>query len=55
MTPTADDPPPLRTPLIQIDGVWVKLEYLNPSGSVKDRVAHFLLSSGDANARLEGV
>jgi hypothetical protein len=23
------------TPLIQVDGIFVKLEYLNPSGSIK--------------------
>jgi len=23
------------TPLVMVDGVWVKLEYLNPSGSIK--------------------
>jgi cysteine synthase len=34
------------TPLIRLDGVWVKLEYLNPSGSVKDRVARYVLEKG---------
>lgn len=32
-----------NTPLIQADGVFVKLECANPGGSVKDRVAHFML------------
>ena len=36
----------LRTPLVLLDGVWVKLEYLNPSGSIKDRVASFVLQKG---------
>ncbi len=36
----------LRTPLVLLDGVWVKLEYLNPSGSVKDRVASHVLEKG---------
>ena len=36
----------LRTPLVQVDGVWAKLEYLNPSGSVKDRVASHVLDKG---------
>ncbi|HYS78586.1 MAG TPA: pyridoxal-phosphate dependent enzyme [Candidatus Dormibacteraeota bacterium] len=35
-----------RTPLVRADGVWVKLEYLNPSGSVKDRVASHVLRDG---------
>ena len=44
--------PPLRTPLEHLDGVWVKMEYRNPSGSVKDRVARHLLESGIAGGRL---
>jgi cysteine synthase A len=31
------------TPLIHIDGVYVKLECANPGGSVKDRIAKFML------------
>ena len=27
------------TPLVMVDGIWVKLEYLNPSGSIKARIA----------------
>ncbi len=38
--------PELHTPLMVIDDVWVKLEYQNPSGSVKDRVARHLLTEG---------
>lgn len=41
-----------RTPLVSIDGVWVKLEYLNPSGSVKDRVARHVLEGGLRNGGL---
>jgi cysteine synthase A len=41
-----------RTPLANIDGVWAKLEYLNPSGSVKDRVARFVLEAGVRSGRL---
>ncbi len=29
------------TPLIQVDGIWAKLEYLNPSGSIKARLAAY--------------
>ena len=42
----ANAPGVLRTPLARVDGVWVKLEYLNPSGSVKDRVASHVLQNG---------
>jgi hypothetical protein len=27
------------TPLLDVDGIWLKLEYLNPSGSIKARMA----------------
>jgi cysteine synthase A len=33
-----------NTPLRHIDDVWVKLECSNPGGSVKDRVAKFILA-----------
>ena len=32
-----------ETPLLLVDGVLVKLECTNPSGSVKDRIADFML------------
>ena len=41
-----------RTPLVQVDGVWVKFEHLNPSGSVKDRVASHVLRIGLAGGTL---
>src|SRR5439155_926407 len=40
------------TPLVLLDGVWVKPEYLNPSGSIKDRVAGFVLQKGLADGTL---
>lgn len=42
-----------ETPLLYIDAVWVKCEYQNPSGSVKDRVAHHVLESGLRDGRLK--
>ncbi len=55
MSQSIEDTPPLHTPLIRFEGVWVKLEHRNPSGSVKDRVARYLLSGERARTRLEGV
>ncbi len=43
----------LRTPLVRLDGVHVKLEYLNPSGSVKDRVASHVLEKGLRDGTLQ--
>lgn len=36
------------TPLIEIEGIWVKLEYLNPSGSIKARLARYLVEKAEA-------
>ncbi|MDN5763950.1 MAG: cysteine synthase family protein [Microlunatus sp.] len=42
-----------NTPLIQVDGVWVKLEYLNPSGSIKARIALYMIERAEAEGLLE--
>src|SRR2546425_3932704 len=42
----ADAAGALRPPLVRVDRVWVMLEHLNPSGSVKDRVASHVLRTG---------
>jgi cysteine synthase A len=42
-----------RTPLARFDGVFVKLECSNPSGSVKDRVAKFLLQEAARRGELK--
>src|SRR5690242_18291066 len=58
MLPKEGDSPPRRiprmiatllervggTPLVEIDGVFVKMECTNPTGSVKDRIAVFMLT-----------
>ena len=46
------------TPLVPVrldnDGatIWCKLEFLNPSGSTKDRIASYILSKALRRARL---
>jgi len=40
------------TPLIQLDGIWVKLEYLNPSGSIKARIAAYMIARAEAEGLL---
>lgn len=39
------------TPLIQIDGIWVKLEFLNPSESIKARIAKHLIAARELRER----
>jgi len=36
-----------NTPLIRVDGIWVKLEYLNPSGSIKARIAKYMIEKAE--------
>jgi cysteine synthase A len=42
----------VRTPLVAIEGVWVKLECCNPSGSIKDRIARYMLEAARARGEL---
>ncbi len=40
------------TPLLQIDGIFVKLEYLNPSGSIKARMARYIIERAEREGLL---
>lgn len=42
-----------NTPLINIEGVWVKMEYLNPSGSIKARIAKYMIERAEAEGLLK--
>jgi cysteine synthase A len=41
------------TPLVRVDGIWVKLEYLNPSGSIKARIARYILDRAEREGLLK--
>ncbi len=41
-----------NTPLAQIEGAWVKLEHLNPSGSIKARIAKYMIDQAEAAGEL---
>ena len=41
-----------HTPLVEIDGIWVKLEYLNPSGSIKARMARYIIERAEREGLL---
>lgn len=41
-----------NTPLVRVDGVWAKLEYLNPSGSIKARIAKYIIERAEAEGAL---
>ncbi len=36
-----------RTALILVDGIWAKLECTNPTGSVKDRIARYIIKRSE--------
>ncbi len=40
------------TPLVQVDGIWAKLEFLNPSGSIKARVAKYVVERAEQEGLL---
>src|ERR1700691_4188688 len=42
-----------NTPLVKVDGIWVKLEYLNPSGSIKARIAKYMIERAEAEGSLK--
>ncbi len=42
-----------NTPLIHIEGIWVKMEYLNPSGSIKARMAKYIIERAEEEGLLQ--
>ena len=41
------------TPLLYLDGIWVKLEFLNPSGSIKARIARYIIERAEREGLLK--
>ena len=41
-----------NTPLINIEGIFVKMEYLNPSGSIKARIAKYMIERAEQEGLL---
>ena len=40
------------TPMIEVDGIFLKLEYLNPSGSIKARMARYIIERAEREGLL---
>jgi cysteine synthase A len=40
------------TPLVMVDGIWAKLEFLNPSGSIKARIAKYMIERAEREGLL---
>lgn len=41
------------TPLLEIDGVFAKCEFLNPSGSIKARIAHYIIERAEQEGLIQ--
>src|SRR3546814_1462489 len=41
------------TPLLEIDGVFAKLEFMNPSGSIKARIAWYMVEKAEQQGLLK--
>jgi cysteine synthase A len=41
------------TPLLEIDGVFAKLEFMNPSGSIKARIAAYMVEKAEQQGLLK--
>ena len=41
------------TPLLEVEGIYAKLEYLNPSGSVKARIAKYMIERAENEGLLK--
>lgn len=42
-----------NTPLVEVDGIWAKLEFLNPSGSIKARIAKYIIERAEREGLLK--
>lgn len=42
-----------NTPLVSIDGIWCKFEFLNPSGSIKARIAKYMIERAEQEGLLK--
>jgi cysteine synthase A len=42
-----------NTPLINIEGIWIKMEYLNPSGSIKARIAKYMIERAEKEGKVK--
>lgn len=41
------------TPLLDVDGIYAKVEFLNPSGSIKARIARYMIERAEAEGLLK--
>ena len=42
-----------RTPLLERDGLFIKCEFMNPSGSIKGRMVHYVIEQAEKAGLIE--
>jgi cysteine synthase len=42
-----------NTPMLEVEGIYCKLEYLNPSGSIKARIAKYMIERAEVEGLLQ--
>jgi cysteine synthase len=42
-----------NTPMLEVEGIYCKLEYLNPSGSIKARIARYMVERAEDEGLLK--
>src|ERR671923_1515289 len=42
-----------NTPMLEVEGIYCKLEYLNPSGSIKARIAKYMVEKAEEEGILK--
>ena len=43
-----------NTPMLEVEGIYCKLEYMNPSGSIKARIAKYMVERAEEEGLLKG-
>jgi cysteine synthase A len=41
-----------NTPMIKVENIYAKLETVNPSGSIKDRMAYYMIQKAEERGEL---
>ncbi|MFH1514667.1 MAG: pyridoxal-phosphate dependent enzyme [bacterium] len=44
---------PGKTPLVEVNGIYAKLECANPCGSIKDRIAKYIIDESERKGLLK--
>jgi len=43
-----------NTPVVRVENIWLKLEFMNPTGSHKDRIAYYMIKDAESKGLKKG-